>query len=153
MGAEEDPGVEQSYVISCVGKSHSPAMVAKVCINGSWIRMEVDTGAAVSIVSECTYRGLRSVTLKKSRVFLRTYSAEPLVVLGEADVEVQYKGQPLKLRLIVVKGDGPSLMGREWIRRMEIDWKTLCRDSRLAIHQVPSQVLGFSCRKLNSTIQ
>ena len=57
VGAEEDPGVEQSYVISCVGKSHSPAMVAKVCINGSWIRMEVDTGAAVSIVSECTYRG------------------------------------------------------------------------------------------------
>ena len=99
--------------------------------------MEVDTGAAVSIVSECTYRGLRSVTLKKSRVFLRTYSAEPLVVLGEADVEVQYKGQPLKLRLIVVKGDGPSLMGREWIRRIEIDWKTLRRDSRLAIHQVP----------------
>ena len=59
MGAEEDPGVEQSYVISCVGKNHSPAMVAKVCINGSWIRMEVDTGAAVSIVSECTYKGLR----------------------------------------------------------------------------------------------
>ena len=29
------------------------------------------------------------------------------------------------------------MMGREWIRRMEIDWKTLCRDSRLAIHQVP----------------
>ena len=148
VGAEEDPGVEQSYVISCVGKSHSPAMVAKVCINGSWIRMEVDTGAAVSIVSECTYRGLRSVTLKKSRVFLRTYSAEPLVVLGEADVEVQYKGQPLKLRLIVVKGDGPSLMGREWIRRMEIDWKTLCRDSRLAIHQVPSQVLGSPVESL-----
>eukprot|EP00731_Ephydatia_muelleri_P002173 Em0001g2173a len=146
VGAEEDPGVEQSYVISCVGKSHSPAMVAKVCINGSWIRMEVDTGAAVSIVS--TYRGLRSVTLKKSRVFLRTYSAEPLVVLGEADVEVQYKGQPLKLRLIVVKGDGPSLMGREWIRRMEIDWKTLCRDSRLAIHQVPSQVLGSPVESL-----
>ena len=148
VGAEEDPGVEQSYVISCVGKSHSPAMVAKVCINGSWIRMEVDTGAVVSIVSECTYRGLRSVTLKKSRVFLRTYSAEPLVVLGEADVEVQYKGQPLKLRLIVVKGDGPSLMGREWIRRMEIDWKTLCRDSRLAIHQVPSQVLGSPVESL-----
>ncbi|KAL5467494.1 hypothetical protein EMCRGX_G031729 [Ephydatia muelleri] len=148
VGAEEDPGVEQSYVISCVGKSHSPAMVAKVCINGSWIRMEVDTGAAVSIVSECTYRGLRSVTLKKSRVFLRTYSAEPLVVLGEADVEVQYKGQPLKLRLIVVKGDGPSLMGREWIHRMEIDWKTLCRDSRLAIHQVPSQVLGSPVESL-----
>ena len=148
VGAEEDPGVEQSYVISCVGKSHSPAMVAKVCINGSWIRMEVDTGAAVSIVSECTYRGLRSVTLKKSQVFLRTYSAEPLVVLGEADVEVQYKGQPLKLRLIVVKGDGPNLMGREWIRRMEIDWKTLCRDSRLAIHQVPSQVLGSPVESL-----
>ena len=38
------------------------------------------------------------------RVFLRTYSAEPLDVLGEADAEVQYKGQPLKFILIVVKG-------------------------------------------------
>eukprot|EP00731_Ephydatia_muelleri_P002073 Em0001g2073a len=57
-------------------------------------------------------------------------------------------GQPLKLRLIVVKGEGPSLMGREWIRRMEIDWKTLCRDSRLAIHQVPSQVLGSPVESL-----
>ena len=32
-------------------------------------------------------------------------------------------------------------MGREWIRQMEIDWKTLCRDSNLPIHQVPSHVL------------
>ena len=70
MDAEEEPGLDQSYVISCVGKRHSPAMVAKVCINGSWIRMEVDTGAAVSIISECTYRHcLHAVTLKKCRVF------------------------------------------------------------------------------------
>ena len=41
-----------------------------------------------------------------------------------------------------------SLMGREWIRRMEIDWKTLCRDSRLAIHQVPSQVLDSPVESL-----
>ena len=62
-------------------------------------------------VSECTYeRCLHSVILKKPHAFLRTYSAEVL----EADVEVQYKGQPLKL---VVKGHGPSLIGREWIRR------------------------------------
>ncbi|KAL5506647.1 hypothetical protein EMCRGX_G008350 [Ephydatia muelleri] len=39
-------------------------------------------------------------------------------------------------------------MGREWIRRIEIDWKTLCRDSRLAIHQVPSQVLGSPVESL-----
>eukprot|EP00731_Ephydatia_muelleri_P004078 Em0002g254a len=82
-------------------------------------------------------------------ILQRAYSSGiTLVVLGEADVEVQYKGQPLKLRLIVVKGDGPSLMGREWIRRIEIDWKTLCRDSRLAIHQVPSQVLGSPVESL-----
>ena len=50
------------------------------------MRMGVDTGAAVSIISECTYRHcLHAVTLKKSRVFLRTYSAKPLVVLGESD--------------------------------------------------------------------
>ena len=77
------------------------------------------SGAAVSIVSECTYRCyLYSVKLKKSRVSLRTW-------------------EQLALRLIVVSGDGPSLLGREWLSEMEIDWKTLCQQSHVGIHRVP----------------
>ena len=111
--------------------------------------MEVDTGAAVSIVSECTYRRyLHSVKLKKSRVSLRAYSAEPLVVVGEVDVQVLYRGVQLALRLIMVSGDGPSLLGREWLREMEIDWTTLCQQSHVGIYQVPCGSPEFSIESL-----
>ena len=99
----------------------------------------------MSIVSECTYRRyLHSVKLKKYRVSLRTYSAEHLVIVGEVYVQVLHKGEQLNLRLIVVSGDGPSLLGREWLKEMEIDWKTLCQQSHVGIHQVPRGGLEFS---------
>ena len=112
MDVEEDQDGDQCYMRVTIRRRQSPALVAEVCANGSWISMEVDTGAAVSIVSERTYRRhLHSVKLKKSRVSLRTYSAEPLVVVGEVYVQVLYKGEQLALRLIVVSGDGPCLLG------------------------------------------
>ena len=67
-----------------------------------------------------------SIELKKSHILLRTYSAEPLVVVGEVYVQVLYKEDRLALRLIMVSGDGPS----EWLSEMEIDWKTLCQQSQ-----------------------
>ena len=124
---------DQCHMIATIGRRQSPALGAEVCVNGSWISMEVDTRAAVSIISECTYRRyLHSV--KQSHVSLRTYSAEPLVVLGEVYVQVLYKGELLALRLIVVSGDGASFVGRECLSEMEIDWKTLCKQSHIGIH-------------------
>ena len=47
-----------------------------------------------------------------------------------------HNGEQLALRLIVVS-DGPSLLGRQWLNEMEMDWKTLCQQSHMAIHRVP----------------
>ena len=74
MDLEEDPDGDQCHMIATIRRRQLPTLVAEVCVNGSWISMEVDTGATVSIVSECTYRlYLDSVTLKKSCVSLRTF--------------------------------------------------------------------------------
>ena len=93
MDVEEDQDGDQCHMIATIGRRQSLALVAEVCVNGSWISMEVDMGAAVSIISESTYRCyLHSVRLNKSRLSLRTYLAEPLVVVGEVYVQVLYKG-------------------------------------------------------------
>ena len=58
-------------------------------LEGKPLRMEVDTGAAVSLVSEETYRSLfPTVQLQSSTTKLCTYSGEPLTVLGQQEVKV-----------------------------------------------------------------
>lgn len=87
--------------------------------------MEVDTGASASIISEVTYRKLwpkeRTPKLQTSSVRLRTYTGEWLKVLGSITVTVEYRGQREKLKLLVVSGSGPSLMGRDWLLKIRLD--------------------------------
>lgn len=53
---------------------------------------------------------------------LRSYTDEPIRVLGVVDVVVTYKSQTAQLPLIVVEGDGPSLLGRNWPQHTDLDW-------------------------------
>ena len=46
-----------------------------------------------------------------SDLVLRTYTEEPIKVIGTLNVRVQYGSQAEKLVLVVVGGDGPSLFG------------------------------------------
>ena len=63
------------------------------------------------------------MTLHPSTARLHTYSGEQLPVVGQAEIRVQYGEQELRLPLIVVGGKGPSLFGRDWLARIQLDWK------------------------------
>ena len=95
-------------------------------INGKTVTMEVDTGAAVSLVSEETKQRLfPSMALRKSSVRLQTYTAEQMVVRGELQVEVAYGTQSKTLTLIIVAGNGPSLLGPSWLKHLCLDWQRI----------------------------
>ena len=112
------------YQIS--SKQDSKPLQVEVVINGQPLTMKLDTGAAVTLVSEETFqRKWSNVTLQTSMVRLHTYSGEPLPVVGQAEVQVQYGEQELKLPLIVVGGKGPSLFGRDWLSKIQLDWKKI----------------------------
>ena len=51
------------------------------------------------------------------------YTEEPIKVLGTITVYVCYKEQ--KLPLLVVAGHGPSLLGRDWLAQLKLDWQEL----------------------------
>ena len=59
--------------------------------------------------------------LKASSAELKTYTGEVLNILGTITVTVSYKGQVADLNLLVVAGDGPSLMGRDWLSHIKLD--------------------------------
>ena len=95
--------------------SHTPPIQVHVKVRVD-VSMEVDTGASVSLMSECTFRRLwPQRELHPSKVRLHTYSKDPLSVLGCCSVNIGYLGQTAKMPLQIVAGSGPTLMGRDWL--------------------------------------
>ena len=88
--------------------------------------MELDTGAAYTIISEQSRKThFPELKLRPSSVRLKTYTDEKIDVLGQLHVHVKYGDQDAPLVLLVVGGDGPSLLGRNWLRYIRLDWKKI----------------------------
>ena len=103
-----------------------------VCVDNVELDMEVDTGASVSIISEETYNRLwpegQQSSLQESAITLRTYSGEQLSIKGTLPVDIQHKDQKACLQLVVATGRGPSLLGRDWLSKIRLDWTELCNN-------------------------
>ena len=90
--------------------------------------MEIDTRAALSLISEKTFKTIWSQsqpTLKASNVKLHMYTKESIDVVGSMRAEVCYEGQNKTLTLYVVTGEGPSLLGRDWLTELQLNWHEL----------------------------
>ena len=101
--------------------------MVELCLNKKPVQWQVDTGAAVSVISYSTFQNLWDQTpaLKKSHTKLQTYAGEEINVLGSFSTTVSYKGQEEDLPLLVVEGYGPSLLGCNWLSRIKLDWKEI----------------------------
>ena len=56
---------------------------------------------------------------------MTTYSGEQLKLAGQILVNVKYGRQQHQLPVYVVNGNGPSLMGRNWLQKITLNWKSL----------------------------
>ena len=91
--------------------------VVTVDVNGSPLRMQVDTRAAVSLISHKLYRQrFASLPLTPSPVHLHTYTSEPIWVLGQIKVSVSYKGYVGSRPLVVVDSVLPFWAGTGLVR-------------------------------------
>ena len=96
---------------------------ATFSVNGVDLEMEVDTGARKSIISERTYgRQFSHIPLQSANVKLRAYNGGQIPVLGQITVTVKYQGQRAVLPLLVIKGHGSTLCGRDWLRQLTLNW-------------------------------
>ena len=130
---EKEVGTE--YTVNQLQDKQKSPYTVELSVNGAPLKMEVDTGAAVSLISEATYKRLwkNPPKLKPTTTRLRTYSGQQLVVLGTLVVNVKYETQQVARSLIVVKGSGPSLLGRDWLTMIRLDWKSL------SVHQTSTE--------------
>ena len=85
-------------------------------INRSLVEFQLDTGASLTVVTNKDFEGNTkgAVPLQKCHRHLQTYAGEIVVVLGDCNVKVIYGKQKAKLPLVLVEGEGPTLLGRNW---------------------------------------
>ena len=134
------------------GNSSEPSIIVPVSLNGVPLNMELDTGASVTVISEETLRNnIPNVELSDSNVRLKTYTGEELKIVGQTVVNVQYENQECELPIQVIQGNGPALLGRNWLRNIRLNWGTIKRisedlDDVLTKHrEVFKDELGTMC--------
>ena len=97
-------------------------------IQGCIITLKIDTGAAVTVVNEPTYNRWHAsynTPLRPTSTKLKSYTGDLIPVLGTVQVCVDYNDTKNQLNAVIVKGNGPCLMGRDWLTKIKLDWPNI----------------------------
>ena len=118
--------IEMTHLYS-LESPKSPPVKVELLMEGKKVDMELDTGATVTVMGarRCRELGLAMTELKKTNIRLKTYTGEVVEPEGTLDVVVDYEGQVKTLSLVVVKGEVPTLLGRNWLDQIKLNWSGL----------------------------
>ena len=120
------------------------ALMVEPTINGTPIRMELDTRSALLIIQDCLSRHhLSRLPLSPTSVVLKTYSGGRIIPLGVISVDIEYNGQYHNGKALILKTDGPPLFGRDWLQHIRIDWRNVHRlaSSTASTQRRPDELL------------
>ena len=98
--------------------------------------MELDTGSAVSILSQPDFEQLGESlsTLTEPTIHMKGFSGNTIQCLGEKEMMVEINGVSKPVLLRVAANKGPSLLGRDILAQFTLPWKDI-----FAVHvNVPS---------------
>ena len=106
-----------TFEVHNVRKQSNDIIWVDLDVDGKPLKMELDTGSVVSIISFDLYQQKFNTGL-----LLKTYTGENIMPVGVLKVPVDYQNQRELLDLYVVKNKGPVPVGRDWLRKLCLDW-------------------------------
>ena len=108
-------------------------------VQGRVIKMELDTGSAVSVLPYKQYKKhFGHVKIAKSLLTLKTYTGQKITPKGEMKCNVKFRGQEKELTLQVVETPGPALFGRNWLSQIQLNWDEI---KALKLSKTPQGVM------------
>lgn len=97
-------------------------MTEMIFLNNIRLKFEVDSGSAVTAISENTYNlHFSSEPLSPSTKNLRSYTGGRINSLGIVRLPVTYEGRTEMLDIYVIQGGGPPLLGRDFISLFNLE--------------------------------
>ena len=113
------------------GKVGRTLIHVSVMLDQKSCKMQLDTGATVSILPKALYdQQFNQWPLHSTKVKLKGYNGVRIPVCGEVHLPVVYEQQELVLPLVVVDGDGPPLLGRNWLEQLKLNWSSIFHVSK-----------------------
>ena len=115
---KQDPSdsVPSEYNLFTVPDQQSKPFEVVANVEGNPLTLEVDTGAAVSIISNKSLNSILSLLPTSDTP--QTYTRETIPVLGKLSFQMEYHGQNATLPLLVVQNKGSSCTGRNWLAQI-----------------------------------
>ncbi|GFY04210.1 transposon Tf2-9 polyprotein [Trichonephila clavipes] len=114
----------QDYILHEEEPKRPPIMI-NLKIENKSCSMELDTGGAVSVMSIGNFRKISNKQIKPTNIVFKTYKGDSIIPLGYVTVRVQYKNQKVNLNLYIVKENLDTILGREWLYKIHLDWPAI----------------------------
>ena len=121
--------MDKAYALFNIRDQKTKPMCVTVSLNDHAVQMQVDMEASISIMSSMAFKNIwephAKPKLETSNIQLLTYTSEPVKVIRTLNVNVRYNTQERKLPLVVVFGNGPSFLGRNWLQHIKLNWSAV----------------------------
>ena len=124
---EESPHINwPMFTVSHSAKRKADVIFVSRNINNIPCKLELDTGTSMTVIPENIWRDqLGSVPLQESDVTLKSYPGHDIPVVGESTVHVRYNAKEAHLPVIITKGVGVALMGRDRLSTLKLNWNEI----------------------------
>jgi predicted aspartyl protease len=121
--SEEELGIFNIHAVN----SETPPIIMAMKLNGYTTNLELETGAAVTVINKQVWNKIaRTAPMQHAEIILKTYTLENIEILGKGTVKVEYDGKQKELEVYIVGGQGPCLVGRNWLQQLQINWSNIC---------------------------
>jgi len=123
LPTEDSEKVSNTNTTDCINLhsfvDRNQPLCITLTVNNKPVRMELDTGSALSIMSYNVFKQtFKHERLQKSDVILKTYTGEKVSPVGMCNVTATHNNQSFNVDLYVLNSNGPTLLGREWLHLM-----------------------------------
>ena len=125
--SDESDAMGHIHEVNRVNKPRNQPIWITPKVDGKLLKMELDTGASVSLLSWTDYRKyFKGRKLKRSDISLKAFTGHPLVVKGKFEVRVDYGNQTHRMEIYVHSDtERNPILGREWLYQMKINWQVV----------------------------
>ena len=128
----ESDNEEKGFVSTLgINRLGSDVIWVDVVIDKIELKMELDTGSAVSVMAKRDFdRYFPDMDLHKTKDRLRKYTCEKIIPVGVARVNVGVESNQAKeMDLYVVEKGYSPLLGRDWFRKLPLNLKKIANIS------------------------
>lgn len=101
---------------------HGEPMTELILVQGVRMRFQLDSGSAVTVISEQTYKhNFADLPLSSTKKHLLTYTGSNIKCLGTLNLQFSYLNQTRSLKVYVICDGGPPLLGRDFISAFKLE--------------------------------